>query len=221
MQKWKAWLLLIIGTIILTGCQTESPPLDKGLKLETPQEEEIITSSDTETLEVIPPEEIIEVASLPEKKSLEKVIPPKPKWGNAPDFTLDKLEGGVLTLSDLVGKVVILDFWATWCPPCRMEIPGFVELYSKYKGKGVEIIGLSLDRQGESVVRSFAQQHQINYPLVMATPEIVMAYGGVQSIPTTFLIDRQGNIANRHIGFAAKDVFESEINALLAKGSEG
>ncbi|MEW5766581.1 MAG: TlpA disulfide reductase family protein [bacterium] len=219
MQKWKAYL--IIGIIIMMGCQAESPPVDKGLKLAPPQAEEVIPpSSDTDTVEAAPPAETLEVASLPAEPPKE-VTPAKPKWGNAPDFTLEKLGGGTLTLSALVGKVIVLDFWATWCPPCRAEIPAFVELYSEYKDKGVEIIGLSLDRQGKEVVDSFAQKHKINYPLMMATPEVVMAYGGIRSIPTTFLIDQQGNVIKYHVGFASKEVFESEIKTLLSGSPEG
>ena len=135
----------------------------------------------------------------------------------APDFSVKTLDGAALKLSTLKGKVVLLDFWATWCPPCRAEIPHFKELYTQYKGKGLEVIGLALDEQGESAVRPFAQQNGINYPLAAGTQALAQAYGGILGIPTTFLIDKQGRIAKKFIGYQDKQIFEKEIQALLAE----
>ena len=136
-------------------------------------------------------------------------------WGNAYDFTLPRLGGGNFTLSSLKGKVIILDFWAVRCPPCRMEIPNFVELYKKYKGKGLEIIGICLD--SEAMVKPFAKEVGINYTLVLGNREVAQKYGGIRYIPTTFIIDKQGNITKKHIGYTSKETFEEEIKKLLYK----
>ena len=136
----------------------------------------------------------------------------------APDFNLKTLDGKSLQLSALKGKVVLLDFWATWCPPCRQEIPHFKELYTQYHSKGLEVIGVALDEGGEKDVAPFAQQNQINYPLsATGSQELAQAYGGIRGIPTTFLIDKQGRIAQKYIGYQDKEVFEKEIQALLAE----
>ncbi|MEA3328556.1 MAG: TlpA disulfide reductase family protein [Candidatus Omnitrophota bacterium] len=142
----------------------------------------------------------------------------KGQWGDAPDFTLPGLRGENFTLSSLKNKVVILDFWAVGCPPCRKEIPGFIELYSKYKDEGLEIVGVCLDGRGR--VKPFAEQKGIDYILVFADREVCRQYGGIRYIPTTFIIDRRGNIAKRHIGYASKETFEEEIKELLSREVE-
>ena len=134
----------------------------------------------------------------------------------APDWNLSDVDGKPVKLSDFKGKVVILDFWATWCPPCRAEIPGFVALQRKYADKGFTVIGVSLDEQGPSVVKPFMARLGINYPVVMGDQKTVGAYGGIAAIPTTFVIDRQGNIVNVYQGFTDQDTFESVIGPLLA-----
>ncbi len=140
----------------------------------------------------------------------------KGRWA-APDFNLTDLSGQPLKLSALRGKVVLLDFWATWCPPCVAEIPHFVDLHAQYKGRGLEIVGLSLDEGGPPAVRPFLQSHRVKYPIAMATPQITQAYGGIRGIPTTFLIDKAGNVARKYVGFQERAVFEREIRSLLAE----
>ena len=122
----------------------------------------------------------------------------------APEFTLIALDGTEVTLRDFEGKVLFLNFWATWCSPCRQEIPGFLEIYDKYKDEGLEILGVSLDRQGPDVVKPFAEEMKITYPLVMANNEIMQAYQPGQYIPATIIIDREGNIHNKHVGYMDK-----------------
>ena len=134
----------------------------------------------------------------------------------APDFTLTQLNGEPLTLSSYRGKVVLLDFWATWCVPCREEIPRFVELQDKYRERGLRIIGVSMDDSVDPV-RPFAQQFHINYPVVMGNAKLGEEYGGVLGLPIAFLLDQDGRIVKKHIGATALDVFDSEIAALLPK----
>lgn len=133
----------------------------------------------------------------------------------APAWELKDVSGKTIKSSDFAGKVVVLDFWATWCPPCREEIPGFVELQKQYADKGLAIIGVSLDQGGPSVVKDFIKENHINYPIVMGDDAIVSAYGGIEGIPTTFIIDRDGNIAGQHVGFTPKEAFEAAIKPLL------
>lgn len=132
----------------------------------------------------------------------------------APDFTLPQLDGQQLSLSSYGGKIVLLDFWATWCVPCREETPHFVELQQKYGNRGLQIIGVSMDDSVDPV-RPFAQQFHINYPVVMGTAETGEEYGGVLGLPIAFLIGRDGRIVAKHMGATDPAVFEREIVKLL------
>lgn len=134
----------------------------------------------------------------------------------APDFTLAELNGQKLSLSDYKGKVVLLDFWATWCGPCRMEIPGFIQLQNKYRDQGFTVIGVSLD-DGEEPVKEFYQELRMNYPVVVSEDKKVeMLYGGIIGLPTAFLIGRDGRIYAKHPGAQPTSVFEDEVKSLLA-----
>lgn len=134
---------------------------------------------------------------------------------SAPDFTLSTIEGKTLSLSDFEGKVIILDFWATHCPPCLMEIPDFIKLYDKYKEKGLVIIGVSLDRGNIEDLKNFCRNKGINYPIAIGNYEVTQSYGGIRYIPTTFIIDKNKNIIKKFIGFTSLEVFEGEIKKLL------
>ena len=143
--------------------------------------------------------------------------PAGPSYGPAPSFTLQNINGENVSLSDFSGKVIILDFWATWCPPCIKEIPHFIELYEQYKDKDCVIVGIALDREGINIVKPFVQKNKIEYPVLISDRQVPQAYGGINSIPTTFVIDSAGNIRKRYVGYRDKSVFEADIKMLLPK----
>jgi len=132
----------------------------------------------------------------------------------APDFTLPDLSGKNVSLSSYRGKIVLLDFWATWCDPCRDEIPHFVELQNKYGPQGFQTLGVSMDDDPDPV-RDFAAKFHMNYPVVMGTSKTGQLYGGILGLPIAFFIDRGGHIRSRHIGATKAEVFEKEIVNLL------
>jgi Peroxiredoxin len=132
----------------------------------------------------------------------------------APDFTLPGSNGSPVTLSKYKGKVVLLNFWATWCGGCKVEIPWFMEFAEKYKRKGLVVIGASMDDDGWKVVRPFLKEKRMRYPVVVANSEVAKLYG-LDSMPMTLMIDRHGRIASSHVGLIDKSVFESEIQKLL------
>lgn len=118
----------------------------------------------------------------------------------APGFSLpDILSTNTISLSRYQGKVILLNFWATWCPPCRAEIPDLIRLQQTYSNDLI-IIGVALDRDGAVLVREFSLEYGINYPVVMGTSKLVQDYGGIRAIPTTFLIDQDGDIGKKIVG---------------------
>jgi len=133
----------------------------------------------------------------------------------APNFSLQTREGKTIELEDLQGKVVVVNFWATWCPTCRMEIPGMLEVYRKYHSKGLEIVGIALDREGWSKVSPLIRDMKIDYPVVLGDGLVTGAYGGIRAIPTTVIVDKDGTIADKHVGYFSKEKFEAEISELL------
>ena len=139
----------------------------------------------------------------------------------APDFALTELSGQKLDLAEYRGKVVLLDFWATWCGPCRIEIPGFIELQKKYRDQGFTVIGVSLDDSVEPV-KDFYQEFGMNYPVaVSGDKKVDLLYGGIIGLPTAYLIGRDGRIYAKHSGAAPLSVFEEEVKSLLAvQGSQ-
>ena len=132
------------------------------------------------------------------------------------DYTLKDMLGKDVNLASYKGKVIILDFWATWCGPCKVEIPGFVDLMTRYKDKGLVVLGVSVDDPIEKL-KPFADQYKVNYPMLvgLGRDDFQEAYGPMVVVPTTFVIGRDGKVCNRHTGFASKEAFEAEIKGLL------
>jgi len=133
----------------------------------------------------------------------------------APDFELKDANGHTVKLSDYRGKVVLLDFWATLCGPCKIEIPWFKEFERENKDKGFAVIGVAMDDDGWDAVKPFSQEIGINYRVVLGNDDVAQLFGGVEALPTTFLIDREGRIASVHIGLSGKRDFENGIQELL------
>lgn len=133
------------------------------------------------------------------------------------ELELDGLEGDTVRFADLRGKVVLVDFWATWCPPCRAMIPSLNRLQAKYADKGLVIVGISMDQGGAEDVHAFRKRQPLDYTIALGTMETVAAFGSVEALPTSFLVDRQGKIRSSHVGFTSEATLEAEIAKLLAE----
>jgi peroxiredoxin len=153
-------------------------------------------------------------ASAP-KVAKSEVCDPKGKMANL-DFVMKDMAGGDVKFADYKGKVIILDFWATWCGPCKVEIPGFVELQTKYKEKGLTVLGVSIDDPIDKL-EAFAAEYKMNYPVLvgLGRDDVEEAYGPIWGLPTTFVIGRDGQICKKHTGMASKEQFEREVTALF------
>jgi thiol-disulfide isomerase/thioredoxin len=141
--------------------------------------------------------------------------PAAPKSANMLNFSIMDVNGQPVDMRKHLGKVVILDFWDTWCGPCRREIPHFVELYSQYKGKGLEVVGVAFARQGAEAVKKFGADMNMNYTSTVFNEEAQKLFGAPNSIPTTFIIDQNGNIVEKVVGYRDKAYFEGKIKTLL------
>ena len=136
----------------------------------------------------------------------------------AANFTLRDANGTAVKLSDYRGKVVLLNFWATWCGPCTLEIPWFIEFEQQYKTQGFAVVGVSMDEEGWNAIKPYMASHKMNYRVLLGDDSVSQLYGGVDSLPTTFLIDRQGRVAfPPHIGLAGKNEYLKEIQSLLGE----
>jgi peroxiredoxin len=132
-----------------------------------------------------------------------------------PDFSLKDSTGTLVKLSDYKGKVVLLNFWATWCGPCKIEIPWFTDFQKTYKDREFAVIGIAMDEDGWDSVKPYIEQHKMNYRIVVGDDKISQLFGSVDSLPTTLMIDREGRIASMHIGLVAKNTYVKEIEQLL------
>lgn len=138
---------------------------------------------------------------------------------NAPDFELKDLDGKAVKLTDYRGKAVLLNFWATWCGPCKVEMPWFVDLQNQYGPQGLQIVGVAMDDSGIDNIRSFSKQMGVNYPVLIGKEAVGEAYGGVMGLPTTFYIDRLGKVVTSNAGLISKSEIEDDIKKALASSS--
>ena len=131
-------------------------------------------------------------------------------------FTLPGTDGNLINLADYKGKIVIVDFWATWCPPCRKGIPDLIDLKKKY-GNDLVIIGVSVDTDSKDEVVPFIKEYGINYPVVYGNMSVYAQYGGIRSIPTSFIINQEGKVFKKYVGLIPKTTYMSDINSLMEK----
>ena len=136
----------------------------------------------------------------------------------APDFTLTSLDGKTVRLSDFRGKAVLLNFWATWCEPCKIEMPWFVEMQKQYGDQGLQILGVAMDDASPKDISQFAKEMGVNYPIVIGRDSVGDAYGGVQFLPATFYIGRDGKVVNKVFGLKGRGEIQDSIKKALAGG---
>lgn len=139
----------------------------------------------------------------------------------APNFTLKDASGKSVNLADYRGKVVLLNFWATWCGPCQLEIPWFEEFQQQYRSRGFEVLGVSMDDDGWQAVKPYLAEHKVNYRVVLGDDSVAQLYGGLDALPTTYILDRDGRIAYPpHVGLVSKSEYLNEIQKLLGGGAQ-
>jgi peroxiredoxin len=137
----------------------------------------------------------------------------------APDFSLQSLEGKTVRLSDYRGKPVVLNFWATWCEPCKVEMPWFVDLQKQYGPSGVQFLGVAMDDASTKEIAAFAESMKVNYPILIGKDSVGDDYGGVQFLPETFYIDRTGKVVDKAFGLKGRGEIEDNIKKILGPGS--
>jgi peroxiredoxin len=150
------------------------------------------------------------------EKTTHAAVKPTRERQTAPAFALKDVNGATVRLSDYRGKVVLLNFWATWCGPCKFEIPWFIEFEQVNKDRGFAVVGISMDEEGWAVVKPFLAEMNVNYRTLLGNDIIAQLYGGVDALPTSFLIDRDGKVASMHQGLISKNTYKDEIQELLS-----
>ena len=146
---------------------------------------------------------------------VDSAVRPAKDRKKAPDFKLKDSDGKLVSLASYKGKTILLNFWATWCGPCKVEIPWFIEFENKYKDKGLAVLGVAMDEEGWEVIKPYIAEKKVNYRILAGDDSTAQLYGGVDSLPTTFLIDKDGMIAGVHVGLVSKSEYEKDIQALL------
>jgi len=136
----------------------------------------------------------------------------------APDFGLESLEGKTVHLSDFRGKAVLLNFWATWCQPCKIEMPWFEQLQKQYEPQGLQVIGVAMDDADKEDIAKFAKNLGVDYPILVGKEDVGEAYGGVQFLPTTFYVGRDGKVVDKVFGLKGRDEIEDKIKKTLSSG---
>src|SRR5580704_17999865 len=153
------------------------------------------------------------------RKSRNNSVPgPQTKGDTIPDFTLQSLDGKNTRLSDFRGQAVLLNFWATWCAPCKIEMPWFVELQKQYGPQGFQIVGVAMDDASAKEIADFAKEMGVNYPILLGQESVGQSYGGVSVLPTTFFLDRDGKLTAREFGLQSRSVFVDHIKKALSQG---
>ena len=152
------------------------------------------------------------------RRSAEPRLIPASRRDPAPGFALPDMDGGTATLADYSGRVLLLNFWATWCLPCRVEMPWFVDFQTRFEAHGFAVLGVSVDEPGREIVEPFLERSPVNYRIALAdTVERLAPFGPKNVLPTTWLIDRQGRIAAEHVGLVSQEALDAEIRLLLAE----
>lgn len=180
-------LILLVALALAGGC-ADAP------EAEVP----VIDSMETGRVDLPPPE-----------------VPPLDSLHQAPAFALPSLDADTLRLEDVRGDVALINFWATWCPPCRVETPDLVALYDDLHDEGFTIVGIAMDRGGAQVVQPFVDEYDVNYPIVLGDDETAANFDGVYGLPTTFVLDRQGRIVRRIMGRVEADDLRPLLRELL------
>lgn len=157
---------------------------------------------ETSNSQIYPPSSVDEKIQMPESR--------KPAF----DFALNSLDGKKVKLSDYKGKIVIVDFWATWCAPCRKGIPDLIELQNEFKD--IQVIGISVDQNPMEVVPDFVKEFKINYPILLSDSNVLQQYGGIEAIPTSFVVSKDGKIINKYVGLYPKSTYEKIIREELS-----
>ena len=190
----RSYFLIVIGLLIFLGCSSEKNNANTNTRVKD-------TGVASEPVEKLDP--------------YSATLYPAKKEAKAQDFSVSLVNGETFQLSEQQGKVVIMNIWATWCAPCHDETPDFVDLYNRYKDEGLVILGVSIDEQGKSVVKPFMEKYEVNYPMVIDDGSIMDKYGPTMGIPTTYIINKKGNLQYFAVGALTQKELEPRINRLL------